>query len=288
MIGNRYIKKVVGGDNPKKGRAKGETTHLKTPVSKWRLVGLDMCPTLRNLVSRLVSGSLFMIRFKGFKSSKTIVLIWSEKQTFIRNDWGTDLETKLTKIIRHMSKPTFSLPWPTNLRSITSIFKHVRPPHERDGFPSVTLVWIDWGYNPVIYWPQNSWRCSQYEVLDLKVDNAKLDMSGSLVDKHNLVQFHAVRVLSQEVLLFANRSLDESVLQKCTNTIDESFNPTYQRARARKIIGPCELRVLEEGTMEELKALGRNPAQYKMPRFVNASHLLKLLNERTLVSFQST
>ena len=75
MIGNRYIKKVVGGDNPKKGRAKGETTHLKTPVSKWRLVGLDMCPTLRNLVSRLVSGSLFMIRFKGFKSSKTIVLI---------------------------------------------------------------------------------------------------------------------------------------------------------------------------------------------------------------------
>jgi hypothetical protein len=124
-------------------------------------------------------------------------------------------------------------------------------------------------------------------VLDLKVDNAKLDMSGSLVDKHNLMQFQAVRVLSQTVLLFANRSLDESVLQKCTNTIDESFNSTYQRGRARKIIGPCELRVLEEGTMEEFKALGRNPAQYKMPRFVNASHLLKLLNERTLVSFQS-
>ena len=90
------------------------------------------------------------------------------------------------------------------------------------------------------------------------------------------------------MLLFANRSLDESVLQKCTNTIDESFSLVYQRARARKLIGPCELRVLEEGTVEELKAFARSPAQYKMPRFVNASDLLKLLNERTLVSFQST
>lgn len=90
------------------------------------------------------------------------------------------------------------------------------------------------------------------------------------------------------MLLLANRSLDESVLQKCTNTIDEGFNHVYQKGRARKLIGPCELRVLEEGTVEEMKALARTPAQYKLPRFVNASHLLKLLNERTLVSFQST
>ena len=92
----------------------------------------------------------------------------------------------------------------------------------------------------------------------------------------------------RSVILLANRNLDAGVLQKCANTIDESFSTVYQRGRKTNSIGPCELRVLEEGTFDEMRASATTPAQYKLPRFLNTAHLLKLLNDRTLLSFQTT
>ena len=90
------------------------------------------------------------------------------------------------------------------------------------------------------------------------------------------------------VTLLANRNLDEGVLQKCANTIDESFSTVYQQGRKNNSIGPCKLRVLEEGTVDEMRALATTPAQYKLPRFVNTTPLLKLLDARTLLLFQTT
>jgi hypothetical protein len=90
------------------------------------------------------------------------------------------------------------------------------------------------------------------------------------------------------VTFFVSRNLDESVLQKCANTIDESFNLCYQLHRKKKAIAPFELRILKEGTVDELRASAVTPSQYKLPRLANTSHLLKLLNGRTLVSFHST
>jgi auxin responsive GH3 family protein len=86
--------------------------------------------------------------------------------------------------------------------------------------------------------------------------------------------------------------LDEDALQNCTNTVDSSLNDVYQEGREENLIGPIELRVIKEGTFEELKALavkaGANPVQYKQPRCLSNPQRLQLLNDKTLVSYRST
>lgn len=74
--------------------------------------------------------------------------------------------------------------------------------------------------------------------------------------------------------------------------LDSSFNDVYQEGREENFIGPIELRVIKDGTFEELKALavkgGASPGQYKQPRSMSNPERLQLLNDKTLLSFRST
>lgn len=94
------------------------------------------------------------------------------------------------------------------------------------------------------------------------------------------------------MLLWTNRNLDEDVLQNCTNIMEASLSNVYREGREDNLIGPIELRVIKEGTFEDLKALavkgGASPAQFKLPRSISNLQTLQLLNDKTLVSFRST
>ncbi|XP_068310932.1 probable indole-3-acetic acid-amido synthetase GH3.1 [Pyrus communis] len=85
----------------------------------------------------------------------------------------------------------------------------------------------------------------------------------------------------------ANNSPNHEVLDKCCLAMEESLNSVYRQGRvADSSIGPLEIRVVKNGTFEELMdyAISRGASinQYKAPRCVNFSPIMELLDSRVV------
>ncbi|KAF5198829.1 Indole-3-acetic acid-amido synthetase GH3.3 [Thalictrum thalictroides] len=77
------------------------------------------------------------------------------------------------------------------------------------------------------------------------------------------------------------------VLNQCCLAIEESLNSVYRYARAcDNSIAPLEIRIVKNGTFEELMdyAISRGASinQYKVPRCVNFTPIMELLDSRVL------
>ncbi|XP_057502655.1 probable indole-3-acetic acid-amido synthetase GH3.1 [Actinidia eriantha] len=81
----------------------------------------------------------------------------------------------------------------------------------------------------------------------------------------------------------------ESVLSRCCLAMEESLNSVYRQGRVSdNSIGPLEIRVVKNGTFEELMdyAISRGASinQYKVPRCVNFTPIMELLDSRVVSS----
>ncbi|KAK6916370.1 GH3 family [Dillenia turbinata] len=79
----------------------------------------------------------------------------------------------------------------------------------------------------------------------------------------------------------------DSVLSQCCLAMEESLNSVYRQGRvADNSIGPLEIRVVKNGTFEELMdyAISRGASinQYKVPRCVNSTPITELLDSRVV------
>lgn len=77
------------------------------------------------------------------------------------------------------------------------------------------------------------------------------------------------------------------VLGQCCLEMEEALNSVYRQCRVSdKSIGPLEIRVVKNGTFEELMdyAISRGASinQYKVPRCVNVLPIVELLNSRVI------
>ncbi|CAK9148944.1 unnamed protein product [Ilex paraguariensis] len=82
-------------------------------------------------------------------------------------------------------------------------------------------------------------------------------------------------------------SPSHEVLEQCCLAMEESMNTVYRQGRvADNSIGPLEIRVVKNGTFEELMdyAISRGASinQYKVPRCVNFSPIMELLDSRVV------
>ncbi|XP_027361423.1 probable indole-3-acetic acid-amido synthetase GH3.1 [Abrus precatorius] len=82
-------------------------------------------------------------------------------------------------------------------------------------------------------------------------------------------------------------SPSEEVLNRCCLEMEESLNAVYRQCRvADHSIGPLEIRVVKSGTFEELMdyAISRGASinQYKVPRCVNFTPIMELLDSRVV------
>ncbi|XP_023003445.1 probable indole-3-acetic acid-amido synthetase GH3.1 [Cucurbita maxima] len=85
----------------------------------------------------------------------------------------------------------------------------------------------------------------------------------------------------------AANSPPEEILNQCCLTIEESLNSVYIQSRVSfNSIGPLEIRVVKNGTFEELMdyAISRGASinQYKTPRCVTFAPILQLLDRRVI------
>ncbi|MCO5602036.1 hypothetical protein L7F22_056163 [Adiantum nelumboides] len=88
-------------------------------------------------------------------------------------------------------------------------------------------------------------------------------------------------------------SLDSSVMEACCDTIEECLDVIYKRGKCRNWIGPLEIRIVRQGTVNALleyshDARGVPINQYKTPRIVKLAPMLELLNSRVSQSFFAT
>lgn len=79
------------------------------------------------------------------------------------------------------------------------------------------------------------------------------------------------------------------VMSRCCLAMEESLNAVYRQCRvADNSIGPLEIRVVRSGTFEELMdyAISRGASinQYKVPRCVNFTPIMELLDSRVVSS----
>ncbi|GAB4846933.1 hypothetical protein Ancab_025943 [Ancistrocladus abbreviatus] len=82
-------------------------------------------------------------------------------------------------------------------------------------------------------------------------------------------------------------SPSHEVLNQCCLAMEESLNSVYRQSRvADNSIGPLEIRVVKNGTFEELMdyAISRGASfnQYKAPRCVNFTPIVELLDSRVM------
>ncbi|KAK6121480.1 hypothetical protein DH2020_044780 [Rehmannia glutinosa] len=82
-------------------------------------------------------------------------------------------------------------------------------------------------------------------------------------------------------------ALRDKVLDQCCQAMEESFNLIYRQLRVSdKHIGPLEIRVVKNGTFEELMdyAISRGASinQYKVPRCVSSKPIVDLLDSRVV------
>ncbi|KAL6013222.1 hypothetical protein ACLOJK_003714 [Asimina triloba] len=87
----------------------------------------------------------------------------------------------------------------------------------------------------------------------------------------------------------ASKGPTETVLNQCCLAMEECLNSVYRQGRvADGSIGPLEIRVVKNGTFEELMdyAISRGASinQYKVPRCVNSTPIVELLNARVVSS----
>ncbi|CAL0308035.1 unnamed protein product [Lupinus luteus] len=85
----------------------------------------------------------------------------------------------------------------------------------------------------------------------------------------------------------SSNSLSHDVLNQCCLEMEESLNSVYRQCRvADHSIGPLEIRVVKSGTFEELMdyAISRGASinQYKVPRCVNFTPIMELLDSRVV------
>lgn len=85
---------------------------------------------------------------------------------------------------------------------------------------------------------------------------------------------------------------DHEVLGQCSLAIEEALNSVYRQCRvADRSIGPLEIRVVKNGTFEELMdyAISRGASinQYKVPRCVNVKPIVELLDSRVVSAHYS-
>jgi auxin responsive GH3 family protein len=85
----------------------------------------------------------------------------------------------------------------------------------------------------------------------------------------------------------SNALMSEEVMAKCCLEMEESLNSVYRQSRvADKSIGPLEIRVVRNGTFEELMdyAISRGASinQYKVPRCVSFTPIMELLDSRVV------
>ncbi|CAI9294548.1 unnamed protein product [Lactuca saligna] len=84
----------------------------------------------------------------------------------------------------------------------------------------------------------------------------------------------------------------EEVMEQCCLAMEESLNAVYRQGRVEcNSIGPLEIRVVKNGTFEELMdyaiARGASINQYKVPRCVSFTPVMELLNTRVVASYFS-
>ncbi|ESQ53350.1 hypothetical protein EUTSA_v10024716mg [Eutrema salsugineum] len=84
-----------------------------------------------------------------------------------------------------------------------------------------------------------------------------------------------------------NACPSDEVMANCCLQMEESLNSVYRQSRvADKSIGPLEIRVVQNGTFEELMdyAISRGASinQYKVPRCVSFTPIMELLNSRVV------
>jgi auxin responsive GH3 family protein len=87
-------------------------------------------------------------------------------------------------------------------------------------------------------------------------------------------------------------AVPSSVFEDCCLTVEESLNSVYRQGRASdNSIAPLEIRVVEEGTFDQLMdyALSRGASinQYKAPRCIKFAPIVDLLNSRVVHSYFS-
>jgi len=93
-------------------------------------------------------------------------------------------------------------------------------------------------------------------------------------------------VIYWELLMKDSRHApSRDVLEKCCLTMEESLNSVYRQGRVSDhSIGPLEIRVVKNGTFEELMdyAISRGASinQYKVPRCVTFTPITELLDSR--------
>lgn len=85
----------------------------------------------------------------------------------------------------------------------------------------------------------------------------------------------------------SSNSPSQEVLNRCCLEMEESLNSVYRQCRvADHSIGPLEIRVVKSGTFEELMdyAISRGASinQYKVPRCVNFTPIMELLDSRVV------
>ncbi|KAK4790040.1 hypothetical protein SAY86_017344 [Trapa natans] len=88
------------------------------------------------------------------------------------------------------------------------------------------------------------------------------------------------------------RELDKGIMEECCSTMEESLDSVYRICRRKeKSIGPLEIRVVREGTFDELMDYcimqGSSLSQYKTPRCIKSDAALKILNSGVMGSFCS-
>ncbi|CAN8283978.1 unnamed protein product [Cochlearia groenlandica] len=81
--------------------------------------------------------------------------------------------------------------------------------------------------------------------------------------------------------------ISHEVMARCCLEMEESLNSVYRQSRVSdKSIGPLEIRVVENGTFEELMdyAISRGASinQYKVPRCVSFTPIVELLDSRVV------
>ena len=84
----------------------------------------------------------------------------------------------------------------------------------------------------------------------------------------------------------------KEVLEECCATIEENLDSVYRQGRvACKSIGPLEIRIVRQGTFDQLMdyslSRGASINQYKAPRCVKSTAIVELMNSRVISNFFS-
>lgn len=130
--------------------------------------------------------------------------------------------------------------------------------------------------------------------LQKAIDNASLllhEFNTSVVEYTSFADTQTIPghyVIYWELLVKdPSNSPTEEVLNQCCLAMEESMNTVYRQSRvADNSIGPLEIRVVKNGTFEELMdyAISRGASinQYKVPRCVSFTPIMELLNSRVV------